>query len=248
MELYTMINIYAERFIIIFIRVAVILSFIPFIGGRLTPMKVRASLAIAITLLLLPVVPSENIKVDNPVEAVFEALFIGAAIGLTVRLILSAVEMAAQWISFQMGLGMAVVFNPAFGEILGPLSLFYSLLAMMVFFILGIHHFFILGIVRSFDISDIQYAGIFSSIMELNSIFFPLAFKIAAPVLVVQLMIYFSVGFLARALPQANIFFISFPLLIAVGILFVALSLPMVLMVISKAFMHVMDAIMVFVE
>ncbi len=243
MELYNLITTYSEKFIPIFIRIAVMLSFIPFIGARMTPVMVRAALAIALTLLLLPVV---NVNTDNPVRSVFEAFYIGSAIGLTARIILGAVEMAAQWMSLAMGLGMAAVFNPMFGEQLGPLSLFYSLFAMGIFFVLDMHHYFIDGIVRSFDIGSIQYTGIFDSIIKLNSIFFPLAFKIAAPVILVQALINLALGFLSRALPQANIFFISFPLLIAGGIIFMALSLPLVIMVVSKAFINVKDAIMVF--
>ncbi|MDI6729640.1 MAG: flagellar biosynthetic protein FliR [Thermodesulfovibrionales bacterium] len=243
MELYNLINTYAEKFIPVFIRVAVILSFIPFIGARMTPIMVRAGLAIALTLLLLPVV---EVKTGNPVRSVFEAFFIGSAIGLTARIILGAVETAAQWMSIEMGIGVAAIFNPMFGEQLGPLSLFYTFISMGLFFILDMHHYFIEGIARSFDISSIQYKGIFDSIIKLNSILFPLAFKIAAPVILVQVLINLAMGFLSRALPQANIFFISFPLLITIGIIFMALSLPLVLMVVSKAFINVKDAIMVF--
>jgi flagellar biosynthetic protein FliR len=243
MELYNLINTYAEKFIPVFIRVAVILSFIPFIGARMTPIMARAGLAIALTLLLLPVV---EVKTDNPVRSVFEAFFIGSAIGLTARIILGAVETAAQWMSIEMGLGVAAVFNPMFGEQLGPLSLFYTFISMGLFFILDMHLYFIEGIVRSFDIGSIQYRGIFDSIIKLNSILFPLAFKIAAPVILVQILINLAMGFLSRALPQANIFFISFPLLITGGIIFMALSLPLVLMVVSKAFMNVKDAITAF--
>lgn len=243
MELYNLINTYSEKFIPIFIRVAVILSFIPFIGARMTPVMVRLGFAVALTLLLLPVV---NVRTDNIVRSVFEAFFIGSAIGLTARIILGAVEMAAQWMSIEMGLGVAAVFNPQFGEVLGPLSLFYSLLSMGLFFVLDMHHYFIEGIVRSFDVGSVQYKGIFASIIKLNSILFPLAFKIAAPVMLVQVLINLAMGFLSRVLPQANIFFISFPLLIAGGIIFMALSLPFVLIVVSKAFINVKDAIMVF--
>jgi flagellar biosynthetic protein FliR len=243
MELYNLINTYAEKFIPVFIRVAVILSFIPFIGARMTPIMVRTGFAIALTLLLLPVV---NVKTGSPVRAIFEAFFIGSAIGLTARIILGAVETAAQWMSIEMGLGVAAIFNPQFGEVLSPLSLFYTFISMGLFFILDMHHYFIEGIVRSFDIGSIQYRGIFDSIIKLNAILFPLAFKIAAPVILVQVLINLAMGFLSRALPQANIFFISFPLLITSGIIFMALSLPLVLMVVSKAFINVKDAIMVF--
>lgn len=243
MELYNLINAYSEKFIPIFIRVAVMLVFIPFIGARMTPVMTRVGVALALTLLLLPVV---EVKADNPVKAIFEAFFIGLAMGLSARIILAAVEMAAQLMSIEMGLGVAAIFNPQFGEVLGPLSLFFSLVAMGIFFILDMHHYFIEGLVRSFEITDIKYNGVFNSILKLNSLLFPLAFKIAAPVIIVQVIINLGMGFLSRAIPQANIFFISFPLLILLGLLFIALSMPFIFIVIKKSFVHVKDAIMVF--
>jgi flagellar biosynthetic protein FliR len=243
MELYNLINTYSEKFIPVFVRISVMFFFIPFIGARMTPMIVKAGFAIAFTLLLLPVV---RVETANPVKAFFEAAFIGMATGLVIRIILGAIEMAAQWINIEMGFGAAAIFNPMFGEQLGPISLFYVFLAMGMFFILDIHHYFIEGIARSFDMGAVQYKGIFESIIKLSSVMFPLAFKIAAPVLLVQVLINVAMGFLSRAIPQANIFFISFPLLIAGGIIFTAISLPLVMMLISKAFINVKDAIMIF--
>ncbi|MCL4490681.1 MAG: flagellar biosynthetic protein FliR [Nitrospirae bacterium] len=243
MELYNLINTYAEKFIPIFIRVSVMLAFIPFIGAKTTPVMVRLGLSVALTLLLLPVV---EVKMDSPVKAIYEAFFIGTAIGLAARIILGAIEMAAQWMSIEMGLGVAAIFNPQFGEVLGPLSLFYSLASMGIFFIFDIHHYFIEALVRSFDMTSIHYNGIFDSIIKLNSLLFPLAFKIAAPVMLVQVLVNLGMGFLSRAIPQANIFIISFPLLIFLGVFFLVVSMPFMIAVMAKAFIHLKDAIMVF--
>jgi flagellar biosynthesis protein FliR len=245
MEFYAIANIYAEKFVPIFTRVMVMVSFIPFISTTYTPVAVRASLALGITLLLMPVV---TVNQSEPLVGMFEAFFMGAALGLMVRIVLGAIETAAQWMSIAMGLGVASVFNPQFGETLGPISLFYSLMGMGLFFILDIHHYFIEAIVRSFDVTSLQYNGVFEAIMKINAIFFPLAFKIAAPIFLVQVLINLSMGFLSRAMPQANIFFVSFPLLIGAGIIFMALSLGYVFMVMTKSFVHIKDAAMYLVR
>jgi flagellar biosynthetic protein FliR len=245
MDFYAIANIYAEKFVPVFIRVAVMISFIPFISTKYTPVAVRASLALAISLMLLPVV---NIKQTDPLLGVFEAFFMGAALGLMVKLVLGAMETAAQWISIALGLGMASVYNPQFGETLGPLSTFYSIMGMALFFVLDIHYYFIEAIVRSFEVSAVPYQGVFDAIMKLNALFFPLAFKIAAPILLVQILVNLSMGFLSKAMPQANIFFVSFPLLIGAGLIFMALSLGFVLMVMSKSFVHIKDAAMYMVR
>lgn len=245
MEFYNMVTIYADKFIPVFIRVMVLIAFIPFIGTTSTPVIVRTGIGLALTLLLVPVV---NVNTNEPLKAIFEAFFIGAALGLMVRLVLGAIETAAQWMSIAMGIGVASVFNPQFGEVLGPLSLFYSLIGMGLFFLLDIHQFFIEAIVRSFDVTTVHYQSIFAAVMKLNSLFFPLAFKIAAPIFLVQVLVNLSMGFLSRAMPQANIFFVSFPLLIGVGIMFMALTLGLTFMVMAKSFVHVKDAMMILVR
>jgi flagellar biosynthetic protein FliR len=55
-------------------------------------------------------------------------------------------------------------------------------------------------------------------------------------------------GFLSRAMPQANIFFVSFPLLIGAGIIFMALTLGLTFMVMTRSFVHIKDAAMMLVR
>jgi flagellar biosynthetic protein FliR len=121
-------------------------------------------------------------------------------------------------------------------------------MGMGLFFILDIHHFFIEAIVRSFDVTTVNYPGIFAAVLKLNALFFPLAFKIAAPIFLVQMLVNLSMGFLSRAMPQANIFFVSFPLLIGVGIIFMALTLGLAFMVMAKSFVHIKDAMIILVR
>lgn len=242
MELYNLINLYSERFIPVFVRVSIILAFIPFISARMTPMIVRIGLALALTLLLLPVA---EIKTDNMVLALIEAAFVGLSIGLVARVIIVAIEMASQWINLQLGLGMAAVFNPLVGETLGPITFFFTLLGMLVFFMLDLHHYYIEAIVRSFEITSARHEGIYRSIVEHSKLMFPLAFKIAAPVLLVQLIINIAMGFISRVMPQANIFFVALPLNIFSGLFFLILSIPIIIIVVAQYFMNVKDAISV---
>lgn len=243
MELFNIVHIYSEKLIPVFIRIAAMLSFIPFIGGKTTPMMLKAGIVLALSLLVVPVA---KVNTNDPFRSILDAIFVGIAMGLAVRIIFGAVEMAAQWISLQMGFGLAAVFNPQFGETMGPLNFFYMFLTMVFFFALDIHHHFIEGIVRSFDIEQVQYKNIFQTIINLNSLLFPLAFKIAAPVIVVQMLVNIAMGFLSKAMPQANIFFVSFPVLLGIGFIFIIASLSLTFMLISKAFLNMKEAIFLF--
>lgn len=245
MELYNLANIYADRFIPVFIRIAVMFSFIPFISGKTVPMIVKVGFILALTLLALPFA---EIKTDDMLVAVFEAFFVGMAMGLLIKIVMSAVEMAAQWIALQMGLGMAQIFNPQFGESMGTLTIFYMLMTMCFFFMLNLHHIMIEAIIKSFAITKVQFNSIFESVIKFSSIMFVLALKIAGPVLVVVLVVNIAIGFLSKAMPQANIFFVSFPLLLIVGFIFIMVSVSLMFVVTSRAFVNVKDAFSVFVR
>ncbi|MCX8028110.1 MAG: flagellar biosynthetic protein FliR [Thermodesulfovibrionales bacterium] len=242
MDIYNLIVTYSDNFIPVFIRVSIMLAFIPFIGARMTPVVVRIGIALALTLLLLPVV---KVNTENLLLSVFEAFFVGLAMGLSIRIIISAIEMAAQWINLQLGLGMATIFNPLVGEALGPLTFFYTLLGMVVFFMLDMHHYFIEGITRSFELTHIRYSSIFQGIIEYSKVMFPLAFKITAPVLLVQMIINIAMGFISKVMPQANIFFVALPLNIFSGIFFIILSIPIMLAVVARYFINIKDALQV---
>jgi len=78
MEFYNIVNIYADKFIPIFIRVMVMLAFIPFIGSTTTPVIVRTGIGLALTLLLVPIV---NVNMEDPMRAVFRGFFRGRSTG-----------------------------------------------------------------------------------------------------------------------------------------------------------------------
>ncbi len=245
MELYGLIQSYAREFIPVLIRVSVIVFLIPYLGSRIVPLVVRAGIVLALTLLVVPLV---EVGGGDPIVQIFESLFVGAAIGLLVRIVIGAVETAALWIGLEVGLGIASVFNPQFGEMLSPLSLFYSLAAMGLFFILNLHYFFIEAIVRSFELTAGDFRTVFEGVLRFSTILFPLALKIAVPVMLVQVIVNVSLGFVSKVMPQANVFFVGFPLLIFAGLAFVLISFPLAMTVVSGSFINVRDAIALFLR
>jgi len=58
---------------------------------------------------------------------------------------------------------------------------------------------------------------------------FLLAVQISAPFIAVGTIFYLGVGLLARLMPQIQVFFVAMPLQIALGIMMLALALPIVM-------------------
>lgn len=226
------------NFIPVFLRVSIILFFLPYIGSRTVPIMFRFFFALSVSLSIMPFL---QIKEENFFISLFNAIIFGLAIGVMVRVIISAVEIASHWMSLQVGFAVANVFNPQFGELMGPLTVFYEMFTIALFFSLDLHLSLVELMVKSFDFPmKYSFAG---NIIEFSYLMFPLALKLSAPVLLVQVLMNIGLGFLSRIMPQANVFFVGFPLLLATGIAVMWLSIPIFTMVLSKAFINLKDAL-----
>ncbi|MEN2994886.1 MAG: flagellar biosynthetic protein FliR [Thermodesulfovibrio sp.] len=229
-------NLYS--FIPVFIRVSIIMFFLPYIGSRSIPIAFRFFFALSVSLAIMPLLP---LKEENFLISLLNAVVFGMAIGLIVRIIIAAVETASQWISMQLGFTIANVFNPYFSEIIGPVSIFYEMFTIALFFSLDLHLSFVEIIIKSFDFpSKFSFS---ENIITFSYIMFPLALKLSAPVLLVQVVMNIGLGFLSRIMPQANVFFVGFPLLLVTGIAVMWLSTPIFTMVLSKAFINLKDSL-----
>jgi len=186
----------------------------------------------------MPLLPERE---ENFLLSLFNSVLFGLCIGLMVRVIIAAVEIASHWMSLQIGFAVANVFNPQFGELMGPLTLFYEMFTIALFFSLDLHLTFAELTFYSFQFSlNPSFA---SAIIEFSYLMFPLALKLAAPVLLVQVLMNLGLGFLSKIMPQANVFFVGFPLLLATGIAVMWLSIPIFTMVLSKAFINLKDTL-----
>ncbi len=226
------------QFIPVFIRVSIILFFLPYIGSKTVPIIFRFFFALSLSFAIMPFLSG---KEQNFLLSLFNAVVFGLTIGLMIRIIVAAVEIASHWMSLQVGFAVANVFNPQFGELMGPLTVFYEMFTIALFFSLDLHLSLVELMIGSFYFpTKFSFAG---NIMEFSYLMFPLALKLAAPVLLVQVLMNLGLGFLSRIMPQANVFFVGFPLLLATGIAIMWLSMPIFTMVLSKAFINLKDAL-----
>ncbi len=226
------------NFIPVFLRVSIILFFIPYIGSRTVPLVFRFFLALAVSLAVMPYL---TMKEQNFFLSLFNAIIFGLSFGIMIRIIVAAVEIASHWMSLQIGFAVANIFNPQFGELMGPITLFYEMFTIALFFSLDLHLTLVELIIKSFDYPTKFF--LVGNIIEFSYLMFPLAVKLSAAVLLVQVLMNIGLGFLSRIMPQANVFFVGFPLLLATGIAVMWLSIPLFTMVLSKAFLNLKEAL-----
>lgn len=218
---------YMTSFLFILIRVSIFIVLFPVIGGRELPPQFKIGLSVFIAILLTPVIKFQ-ISEDQIPLLVMKEIFIGIALGFTARFVFYAVNMAGIFISHAMGLSMGRVFNPEMGHSTYVAEI-YGVMAMLIFLITDAHHDLIYVFVKSFELlpgGQINISSVAPKLVSMISKMFVIALKIAAPVLVGLLITHVLPGFLYKVAPRLNIFFIVLPLNIFLGVLLIAVSLP----------------------
>ncbi len=168
----------------------------------------------------------------NFILLIFKELAIGFLIGYVATLAFGAFVMAGELISTDMGLTMAELVDPLFGDNISPISQILQIVALILFFVMNGHHWLINALVLSYKtvpITEFIEVGVSTSkIMHLFNGIFVAAIKIAAPIMIILGLIVVVSGFLARSTPEINIFLIIFPLKILIGFLLLAITFPFI--------------------
>jgi flagellar biosynthetic protein FliR len=200
---------------------------LPFFGSKNFPMQFKIGLAVALALVLTPVVHFEIKNIALPLVVLRETA-LGIMLGAAVRVIFFAVDMAGQIISHAMGLSIATVFNPEMGQSTEVARL-YGIIAMLLMLSIDAHHELITVLVQSYEwlpVGQVDVSNLIIKAVNAGSKIFIVALKISAPVMVGMLIVNILIGFLYKAAPQINVFFVSFPIFIGIGFLIMIISVP----------------------
>jgi len=228
------------KFLMIFLRTSVFLVFLPIFGSTSLPVRFRIGMAIGFAALLTPVVELRAGS-DDVAILVFREVIFGMVLGLAARFIFIGIEMGGQKISESMGLSIATVFNPEFGQI-SAISQFLAILSTLLFLAMDCHHDLIALFVRSYDLVPFGTSDPGTLVREgmaMVSKIFVIAVKVAIPIVVGTVTLNILLGFIVKATPQINIFFIGLPLYLSLGFFVLMLALPAYIVLIGGSFSEI---------
>lgn len=222
-----------QTFFLILIRVSVVLFMMPLFNSRNLPARLKACLALTVSLILLPVVWLDiSTFPADPFYFFFFLIqegMIGFILGLSVRLIFGGIQLAGEIAGFQMGLAMANIVDPQSGMNITVIAEFYYLLALLIFLVIDGHHWFFRALVQSFHLLPpggfALTEGLFQHLVHLSGKMFSIALRIVAPVMAILILTKIALGIVSRMVPQVNILISSFPLTISLGLIFSGLSM-----------------------
>lgn len=241
---------YAPAFLLVMFRVTGIFIFAPFFGSGLMPMRVKALLALVLSICVYPMIPPQpppSLSLWTMAWAVGSELLIGLIIGYGASLPLVAMQSAGTLMGQQLGLGLARVFNPALNSQTDVVGRFFFLSALAVFMVFNGHHALIAVLVHSFAHVPLggyvpggelvwMMTGLLKSMLEL-------AIRVAAPLLCLVFLESIAMGFIARTAPQFNLLSLGFPIRIIVGLILLIGLAAIMQQAFIEQMRHVLDAL-----
>jgi flagellar biosynthetic protein FliR len=225
-------NAWLVAFIWPFTRILGLLAVAPVTGGAQFPTAGKVGLSLLITLVVAPTVP----KLPEIDPASWSGLFmlanelaIGLSIGFAMRLVFVAVEMGAELIGLQMGLGFAQFYDVQSAAPEPVLSRFFSIAATLTFLAINGHLLLLSVLTDSFQTIPVA-AGttvrFWQTLASWGGYMIYAALSLSLPVIAALLITNLGLGILSRAAPQLNIFAVGFPITLMIGLVGALLSVP----------------------
>lgn len=216
-------------------RILGMIAAAPIFNHNSLPVQVKLGLGVMLTLIIMPTLPplpQFDIFTLQGLLILTHQLFIGIAIGFSMRLVFSAVEMSGQLIGMTMGFGFASFYDPNTQGQSTALNQLLVLLTMLIFLSLDGHLVMISILANSFITMPIvaQGGGINPlQVAQWGEMVFSAGLMLAMPALAALLMTNIALAILTRTAPQLNLFGIGFPVTLSMGFIVVALALPQML-------------------
>jgi len=220
---------------IISARMIGLFSWMPGFGDLHIPFRMRMMIAIGVatafsTTLPIPLYPKHA---SYMAELLIVEYIIGTFLGFSLKIFLSALETAGTIMSQSVGLSNALVPNLLDHEQTSILTNFFTLAGITFIFVFDLHHLILWGGYNSYTLVPIGVLPLFQDNAFLmthtvNDAFMH-ALTFAMPFFIFGNVVYLGMGILNKLIPQIQVFFLSFPIQILVGLIVLMFSVRFIL-------------------
>jgi flagellar biosynthetic protein FliR len=227
------------HFGLLLVRPGMLVMAAPVFGGTYAPAQTRIGLVLLLAFALTPlvVVPDIASTVGLGIVIVRE-MAIGFAIALAIRALVAGAELGGQLSGMQLMLSYGSVIDPQGGVRNNLIGSIYGNLTLLTFLAINGHHTIIRSLVSSYAAMPIGPGhvdpSLVRSVMQMLGVVFVLGLRLAAPLIVVLLVVELATGLVSRAAPALNLMAVGTPIRLIVGLLVVAALVPLIPAVISR--------------
>lgn len=216
---------------LVFCRVGGCLMLTPGYGSERVPVRVRLGIALAVSIAAAPLVATPINSGDSFrfVGAIIAELGVGMLIGLLGRLFVLALEAMLTAAALSIGLGNAMTGGIDTEGHVSPLASLGTLFASMAVFASDAHLDLIRGVIASYTVMPTGAgfeAGVgLTQVVDMCTRTFAVSLRLASPFLVYGLVANLAAGLANRLAPQAQLYFVATPAILAGGLVLGYLSL-----------------------
>jgi flagellar biosynthesis protein FliR len=214
-------------------RPGMLIAAAPVFGGHFAPPHVRVGLAMILSFILMPVVEVPAVAtLAGLTIVVARELAIGLALALGIRALIAGAELGGHLAGSQLMLSYGSVIDPQGGVRNTVLATLYGNLTLLTFFLVNGHHALVRALGASYAAIPIGSgaidASLATSVMRLLGVVFTFGLRLAAPVIVVMLIVEIAAGLISKTAPAINLMVVGTPIRLIVGLLAVAAVIPLI--------------------
>ena len=202
---------------------------LPIFDQMNTPGIVKILTSLMITYAFFPISKASvladitAIGTDHMMYMTFVYTVIGLVTGFLLKVIMNLFVSAGSLMTQQIGFASIRYFDPSAGAQIGPMEKLIQLTVVMMIFVSGaLLPMFKGGLISFQTISMMNLSRLFTSpeyfLMLFKSLFLS-AILLSSPLLFTNLLLYMTMGIVARTVPQMNILMVSFVVNIGIGML-----------------------------
>lgn len=235
-----------QIFLLVIMRASGLFMMAPVFGDKSVPSLVRVGLIILLSGIIASVINQPQLPAIDSLWVLaglaVKEILVGLIIGLVFRLLFMGVETGGAILGYQMGFAMVQLQDVSGNDQLSVVGKFWFIVAMLIFFTIGGHQLILSAFADSYEVIPPGSVGTSGTVAELlikyTAYVFVIAIKVAAPVMITLFLADVALGVIAKTMPTMNVFFVGIPIKIVVGLVTVALSLPLFGYVLQKVTLY----------
>ena len=223
----------------------------PFMSKQLIPSQVRNGIVFSWGIIVYPMVaPTLDVDLGNGalfLGILIKEIFIGFLIGFMAAKVFWIVMSVGFFIDNQRGSTMASVFDPNAGTQTSPIGLMLQQAMIAMFYVSGGFLVFLAGLFQSyvmwpvgsfFPEFSMEFPTLILTVMDEMMLAIVL---LAAPIVITMLLANVGLGLMNRFAPQLNVFFLAMPVKSLLGLVVLAMYLPILFGLFHTEFMNSMS-------
>jgi len=223
-------------FAMVLTRISAFFLVVPVFGWETIPMTIKVAAAVLLSIFFSLTSPlAVSAEQASAVQAMLllggEATY-GLALGAIASVLFTSVKLSGRIVEDQMGLTMAEIIDPLTQEQSQPLATLLEMIFVVAFLAANGHHLLIKVIHHSYELFPPgkipTMAALAGNMLEATSMILIVGLRLAAPILAAMLVLLVALAILARIVPEMDIFFISFPLRIVLGLVMLVVCVPFI--------------------